>query len=254
METIKPSVLVVDDEPKLLESLSLLLKKDFHVLTASHGMEGLQNFQSNRPSLILLDLDMPVINGVEMISKVRKICKETKIIVITGKSCHDWAMRCANLNVQGYMEKPFSPEKLISKIKELLCMEEFNVLRDLWGDDYEERMTSVSSLVRGALDYIECNSHISFTREDISAQLDISPEHLSRKFKEHCCIELREYIIRVRVQKSLKILAKSSNLKIRRVAEAVGMPDVAYFCKIFKKHTGLTPSEFRKVSNTDRPS
>ena len=78
----KHSILIVDDEPKFLEGLSLVLEKDFNILTASNGKEGLSVFKNNPSiSLILLDLDMPVMNGLEMLIRIRE---KSKTLPITG--------------------------------------------------------------------------------------------------------------------------------------------------------------------------
>ncbi len=70
----KPSILIVDDEPNFLKSLCALFEKDFSILTASNGREGLDIFSANPPiSMILLDMDMPVMNGPEMLTRIREI-------------------------------------------------------------------------------------------------------------------------------------------------------------------------------------
>ena len=126
----KHSILIVDDEPGLLESLSILLEEDFNILTASNGKEGLSVFKANPSiSLILLDLDMPAMNGVEALERIRDVDSKVKVLIMTGKSCHDYAYSCANLNVQGYMKKPVDPEELINSIKKELSINDYKVLR-----------------------------------------------------------------------------------------------------------------------------
>lgn len=143
----KPSMLIVDDEPRFLESLSRLFEKDFRVFQASNGEEGILTFNKNPVSMILLDLDMPVMNGLETLRRIRKICCETRVIIMTGTRCHDWVRQCADLGVQGYIEKPFEAGKLVGKIKSLLGMEDYGVLRKLWGNTYDARMAMAGATV-----------------------------------------------------------------------------------------------------------
>ena len=118
---IKHSILIVDDEAKLLKSLSLLLRDKFDIVTASNGKEGYEQFKNNPYlSIILLDLNMPVMNGVEMLKKVRSESKYTNILIMTGSSDHDWACKCADMKVQGYLKKPFDIEVLNEKINDIL--------------------------------------------------------------------------------------------------------------------------------------
>ena len=117
----KHLILIVDDEPRLLKSLSLLLKREFDIITASNGKEGYEQFRATPYlSLILLDLDMPVMNGIEMLKRVREISSKMKVIIMTGGHRPDLAFDSAMMNVQGYIKKPFDIDALSNKIKELL--------------------------------------------------------------------------------------------------------------------------------------
>lgn len=248
MKETKPEILIIDDEKRMLASLRFLLEKDFNVLTASGGGEGLVIFNAGRISLILLDIDMPVMNGIEVLQRIRSTDKFVKVIMMTGKSSHDWAKRCADLNVQGYVEKPFEPGELIERIKEMLEKKGYPVLKKLWGTRYEERMRSLSIQSRRTLLFIEQNCRIALCRDCIADHLQITPDYLSRFFHRECGIELHEYIHMSKIEKSKEYLSKKLDMKIKEVAEAIGISDTAYFCRFFKHHTGLTPKEFRKNS------
>ena len=92
----KPSVLIIDDEPLLLSSFSSLLERDFNVLTAPNGREGLSKFRSNPSlSMILLDLQMPVMNGVETLKAIRAFDDKVKIDIMTAEISNEWAEQCA---------------------------------------------------------------------------------------------------------------------------------------------------------------
>lgn len=250
MEKEKPTILIIDDEKRLLISLSLLLEKDFNILTASNGRGGLSLFSSNHVSLILLDIDMPVMNGLEMLQKIRTADKFVRVIMMTGKSTHDWAKQCADLNVQGYMEKPFDVSDLILKVKELLGLGSSSVLHKLWGSNYEQKFDSVSIPVRRAIDFINENYENEICRENIANHLQLNPDYLSRLFHRECGFELKEYVHQIKIEKSKKLLSSRYDMKVKDVAEAVGISDTAYFCRFFKQRTGLTPMEFRKKELT----
>ena len=123
---VKPTILIVDDEPNLLKSLALILEDDYDILEAQNGKEAIQLFKSNPSiSLILLDLYMPVMNGAKALEIIREASKDVKVIIMTGKSSHDYAKKCAALNVQGYVEKPVGIPELLMQIKKELGMDDF---------------------------------------------------------------------------------------------------------------------------------
>ena len=242
----KHSILIVDDEPGMLDSLSILLEEDFNILTASNGKGGLSVFEDNPSiSMILLDMDMPVMNGLEMLIRIRET-SDIKVVIMTGRSTHEWAMKCADLNVQGYIEKPLKIEAMIKKIKKLLGVNDYKILREVLGKEYEEQMISMSHIVKNTLQYIEKESHTNFNIKQISTHLDVTHEHLSRLFYKDCNIHLKEYINRFKIDNGKKYLAKKPCLNIRDIAESVGISNESHFCKLFKQYTNVTPTQFRK--------
>ena len=164
---------------------------------------------------------------------------------MTGNSCQDWAEKCADLNVQGYITKPIDVENLIFRIKRLLGMEDFEVLREQWGPDYETRIAAISPTIKKALYYIGLNYQQDLTRNKVAGYLNISPDYLSRQFHKECELHLMEYLNQVRMHKSRQLL-RDGNRKIKDVAASVGITDDKYFSKVFKKHSSITPKGFRK--------
>ncbi|MDH3974197.1 MAG: response regulator [Deltaproteobacteria bacterium] len=248
MKKVKSTILIIEDESRLLVNLSLLLEKEFNVLTASNGREGFSLFNTVSVSLVLLDIDIPVMNGLEVLQKIRSTDKYVKIIMMTGKSTHDWAKQCADLNVQGYLEKPFDAGRLTAKIKEILGIRHYPVLQELWGMNYHKKLDLISIPARRAIDYINENNDRELYRESLAKYLNLNPDYLSRLFRRECGVELQEYIHRSKIEKSREYLSTRYDMKIKDIAHAVGIRDTAYFSRFFKRHTGLTPREFRKQS------
>jgi len=243
----KPTILIADDEPRLLESLSLLLKKDFQILTALNGRDACITFKSNPSlSLILLDIDMPVMKGTEALEKIRDLSNDVKVIIMTGRSSHDYAKKCANLNVQGYVEKPFEVDQLTLQIKKHLAMEEFKVLKALWTDNYDERLASLSDLNRRTIHFLEKQYHTRLNIRELASRFKVSHEHLSRTFHRECGIPLKKYIRKLKVEKGKECLLNKNSYSIKDIAISIGISDDKHFCRVFKEETGLTPGEYRK--------
>lgn len=243
----KPTILIVDDEDQFRESLSEALNIEFHVLTASGVKEGLAVINNNPSSLslILLDLQMPLLTGVDLLESLRNRNNDTPVFILTGNSSQEWAEKCADFNVQGYIKKPVDVVSLICRIKKVLGIEDFEVLQELWSGDYEKRAASLSPVIKNGLRYI-CDTYSKeFDRSKLASFLDISPDYLSRHFHKECGLSLHDYVNKLRVLKSKELL-RDSCIKIKEIAAAVGINDVSYFCAMFKEQTGMTPKEYQK--------
>ncbi|MEW6672589.1 MAG: sigma-54 dependent transcriptional regulator [Thermodesulfobacteriota bacterium] len=116
-----PSVLIVDDEPSILQSLSgLLADEGFEVLTASNGYEALKVISSEAPDLVLLDIWMPGIDGIETLKEIKKDNPFIQVVIITGHGTIDTAVEATKLGAFGFIEKPLSIDKVILSINNAL--------------------------------------------------------------------------------------------------------------------------------------
>ncbi len=114
----KLTILCVDDEDGVRRRVSNALSYYFaEVLEASNGKMGLQLYAENLPDIILCDIEMPIMNGIEMIKEIRATDRTTPIIVLTAYSNEEYLMNLINLHVQHYILKPISSEKLLDGIR-----------------------------------------------------------------------------------------------------------------------------------------
>ena len=115
----KPRVLLVDDEERIVNFLALKLKvSGYEVVCASNGEKGLELAQSAKPDLILLDIIMPGIDGIEVLRRVRKFSRVPVIILSAKERVMDEVMA---LGANGFISKPFNPDDLIAKVKLVLA-------------------------------------------------------------------------------------------------------------------------------------
>ena len=239
----RPLVLVVDDEPRFRTSLAMLLEDEFEVLTAADGKEGLALFDAESVSLILLDLDMPVMNGVEMLERLREESDHAKVIVMTGRSTHGWAKSCANLKVQGYIDKPFEIDDLVQRMKEILG--EGGAEKSPWGEEVASRVEKASPLIKEVLGYIHGNCEANPTQKELASLFNVSSTHLARRFYAECGMPLKAYVTRYKVERGRELLESEPKLMIRDVASAVGIQDANYFSRLFTRVVGESPVQFR---------
>jgi len=116
-------ILVVDDEPNIVQTLKDRLEmNDFRVLIASNGKEGLDTALSEQPDVILLDVIMPIMDGLEMLEALRQDVngKELSIIMLTARSQTDDIARASSAGIEDYIVKPFDLSELLEKIERVL--------------------------------------------------------------------------------------------------------------------------------------
>lgn len=223
------------------------MEKDFIVYTALNGKDGLFIFNNTPLSIILLDLIMPVVSGLEVLKEIRKISSDIKVIILTGEKNYELTRKCADLGVQGFVEKPYKTVDFLDRIKNMAGVKKnCKVLQEIWGENYENQLSSINHNVRKAIDYIRQNYHKNITREDVAAYLKITAGYLSKIFNEECGIQLNEFFVKYRIEKSQEFLLNNPHLKINDIAASIGISDLNYFCRLFKQQTGKTPGEFRR--------
>lgn len=130
----------------------------------------------------------------------------------------------------------------------LLSPEKVDFLTEVWGESFDSRIFSLGLTATYALAYIDANHNKVLTREKIAKFLDVSPDYLSRLFHQRCGVRLMEYIASYRVYLAQKQLQENPRMKVKDISLEVGIADIGYFCKTFKRHTGMTPKEFRTKS------
>ena len=241
-------VLIVDDEA--LVRRGIVLGVDWSargcvvVGEAANGEEGLAAVERYRPNLIITDVRMPRMDGIEMLNRLREQGCRAHVIVLTAHSDFSYARSALQLGADDYLLKPFRDQELMNAIdkvrrkeQELTALTPRDVLHLSKGDK--------SKYVLQALEYIAAHygdQDISITT--IAAHLGVSEGHLSHVFKKETSYTVISYLTQYRVHMAMKLL-QDCRYKVYEVAEMVGYRDVAYFGSTFKKLAGVSPSEYQ---------
>lgn len=241
----KKSLLLIDDETWFLESLKEILGDEYDVLTASSGKEGIQKYLDNRVELILLDLAMPEMDGIEVLQRIREVNPWIPVIIMTGHSTIERAETAASLGVQGYIKKPFDSEVLREKIKEILTLRD---LSPVTAGLPNIVITSTGELKESTfivLRYLHNNYHRRLSLKEIAKESNQSVSNLCRTFKEGTGVTVLEYLQNLRITMAKRLIEKT-NYSIATVAKLIGMEDESYFSRIFKREVGTSPNRYRK--------
>lgn len=240
-------VLVVEDEEMIRKGIVLAV--DWAALDcvvvgeAANGAEALEAVDRLNPSLIITDLKMPQMDGLEMLRRLRERGNHVYVIILTAYDSFTYAQSALRLGAVDFLLKPFHDGDLEQAVA---------ALRKRIGGE-EKADSALPGLKRGdkskyvleAMDYI--GAHYQDPNISISAiaqDLGISEGHLSHTFKRETDYTLLNYLTRYRIHKAMELL-RDCRVKVYEVAELVGYRDITYFSATFKKLAGMTPSEYQ---------
>jgi len=235
------NILVVDDEPDTLEMHARIVQAHSasnRVLKASNGKEALELLNREIVDLVLLDLQMPEMDGFEVIEAMRGMesTRKTPIIVVTGKVLTETEMGRLNQGVAAVLAKGlFSIEETIGHISTAL--------------EQKRRISEEAKrLVRLAMVFLHENYSEQISRRDIAKHVGITEDHLTFCFRQELGITPIVYLQRYRINQAKRLL-KESNQSITEVAFNVGFSDSGYFSRIFRREVGMSPDTFRRTSS-----
>ncbi len=241
-------VLIVDDEAIVRKGIVLgvdWMAMDCVIVgEAANGVEGLEAAENYNPNLIITDVRMPRMDGIEMMRELRSRGCRAHAIFLTAYSDFEYVRSAVQLGAVDYLLKPFRDEELAAAIERVHRKDE--ELSELSREDMMPLVKGdKSKYVFEALNYISehyADSDINIT--GIAKSLGVSEGHLSHVFKKETSYTVVGYLTQYRIHMAMQML-RDCRRKVYEVAEAVGYKDVAYFGSTFKKLTGLSPSEYQ---------
>lgn len=252
-----PVVLVIEDDYDIREYITTSLADDYNILSASNGKEGLVLAQKYIPNIIVSDIMMPEMDGIELCRKIKEDIRTSHVpvILLTAKDTIQDKEEGYESGADSYLTKPFSARLLRSRIYNLLesrrkLAGQINISAKEQNPDSESTSLNISDLDKQFLDkltaIIEENMEIeeldiAFIKEKIS----MSYSAFYRKVKGLTDMSPNEFIRKIRLKNSRKLLITGS-YNISETAYMSGFNDVVYFRKCFKEEYGMTPSEYIK--------
>ena len=212
---------------------------------ASNGVEGLSQAIEMNPDIIITDIRMPQMDGLEMLKKLKEKGFEGFTVFLTAYSDFDYALQALRLGAADYILKPFHDGDLEHVVKKITAkLNPSEKTEDLYFPALKAQASQKNRYVAEAGAYIQENyQNPDLKLGQIAENLRISEGHLSHIFRRETGFTLIEYLTQYRIFQSTKLLAEHK-LKIYEIAEAVGFRDIAYFSGTFRKLTGKPPSEF----------
>jgi len=228
------------------------------VAEAANGEEGLSKIIEVQPQLVITDIKMPKMSGLEMVDKAKQSL-DFETIIISSYSEFEYAKTAMDLKIGYYLLKPIDEKELkitLTKVKEdletkrlvkqvkknLKPKQDVNLVRLNY---YMDNDSKVSQNTKRVITYIKENYQQKINIEQISEDIGVSASYLSRIFKQETTKTFHEFLNQYRIQQSIQLLL-DKNYKVYEVSEMVGFNEYKHFSTVFKKYMSCLPLNFIK--------
>lgn len=233
------TVLIVDDEPLVRCSIAYMIGTglpDVKIIgEASNGRDALECVGSLFPDIVLVDIRMPVMDGIEMIGKLKDARPQTQCIIISGHADFEYARQALHFEVKAYVLKPIKQSELCEAIGECI--------KRLSGDRADT--PPETDIIKDMTRFIQDSFSQPLTLEWMAERFNFSPKYISSLIKLKTGKSFTDYLLDLRIATAVEMLTKT-DLGIKEIAAQVGYDDHQYFHRVFKKKTGLTPRQYRQ--------
>lgn len=248
------TILVVEDNPEIRQYICQHLSNYYKVIEAENGQEALDIILNKNISLVISDVMMPIMDGLELCKKIKNNIEinDIPIILLTARTADEHIIQGYEMNADDYISKPFNMDILLARVKNILHK---NILiRQKYSThiNVENKDTEALSLDEKFLQkvYLLINKNIeesTFELEDICKEIGISKVHLNRKIKSLTGLTPAKLILKIRLNKAQQLIARGER-SITELAYTCGFADANYFSRCFKQEFKVTPSEYFKMT------
>ncbi|MCQ6265901.1 response regulator [Fictibacillus sp. WQ 8-8] len=233
--------MIVDDEPLEREVLLDVLSKSsiefYRCLEAENGSEALEHLHHEWIDIVVMDLKMPVMNGIHAASLIKDQFPQVKIIILTAYNDFDYALKTIKIGVEDFLLKPVSPEEFLASLQKAIKTMDVSSLNEHKEENSNETILSVTR-------FIQHHLQDKLTLKQLAERVYFHPQYLSRLFKQETGRTITEYITLKRIEKSKELLVNSKT-SITDISQQCGFTDINYFSRVFSKMEGVPPKKYR---------
>ena len=241
-------LLIVDDEVENRQEIRLIVEESQYnylsIYESDSAERGLFLFKQTKPNIVILDLSLPDMDGIELGKKMSEHDPQVSIIVLTYLKMFEMAQAAINAGFYRYFLKPVSKQELLTAFDKLLLSSLVKEPLSLRKADPPK--IDLGNPIKSVIDYIHSHFHEPITLKEVAERVYLSASHFSRLFKAEMGVTFIEYLTKYRVEQSKKLL-KMTSLPIEVIANNTGFANASYFATTFKRLEGKTPSEYRSL-------
>lgn len=238
-------IIVAEDEEPARKGIVNLIKSVSStcqiIAQARNGKIALELIRKLQPDLVLTDIRMPYMDGLELMRTIRELGLPVKFIIVSTYADFEYARSAIDLGASGYLHKPVTRDELCKAFQRVQGM----------ADQVPEQPPlaekgNMHPAVSKVLAVIEEEYAAKLTLEDLARRMRITPEYLSYLFHRNLGIKFATYLKQYRIDKAKEMLAEGK-CKVYQVAARCGYSDTKYFCRIFKEVSGTSPTDFMRI-------
>ena len=238
----KLRVLLVDDEIMIREGFKKLFDWEAHDCEvageAADGMEALTKIDTLKPDIVIMDINIPIMNGLKVIQTSRLKYPDMAFVIVSGYDDFTYCREALRLQITDYMLKPVNYDEF-GKCIDNLRISMFESRTRKGDPDMEEQ--PMLGIVRYMQEHL--SEEISLTV--LAEEFHLSAQYISQLFKNEIGVNFLTYLTSIRMEQARKLLL-STSLSIAEISEKTGYSDYRVFTKVFKKIEGVTPSQYRQ--------
>ena len=235
-------VLLVDDEIMIREGFKKLFDWEAHDCEvageAADGMEALTKIDTLKPDIVIMDINIPIMNGLKVIQTSRLKYPDMAFVIVSGYDDFTYCREALRLQITDYMLKPVNYDEF-GKCIDNLRISMFESRTRKGDPDMEEQ--PMLGIVRYMQEHL--SEEISLTV--LAEEFHLSAQYISQLFKNEIGVNFLTYLTSIRMEQARKLLL-STSLSIAEISEKSGYSDYRVFTKVFKKIEGVTPSQYRQ--------
>lgn len=250
------SILIIEDNPDLLEMLAEIFSPIYKVYTAMNGVDGLEQAMALHPDIILSDIIMPEMSGIDLCKRIKanlEIC-HIPVVLLTASSSEEKELEGLQIGADDYITKPFNTKMLIMRCNNLVNNR--IILQNKYKSSHKINTEQLALnqydqvLLNKAIQIVEKNfGNQNFDLNVLAQEMCMGRSTLFKKVKGLTGQTPKDFIVNIRLKKGLELLKENPNLAITDIALMVGFNDASYFIRLFKQNFGMTPHQYRIKKN-----
>lgn len=250
-------ILIVDDErferEQLVQFLESAFPRELQLRTAENGRQALEIAALWAPELVLMDIEMPGLSGIEAAKRILAQLPGCKVIFVTAYSLFHYAYEAVKMGAYDYILKPVNPEDVVRSVRRSIDQAETErelkamaTIDGTLGDGLNHDKTAL--LMANVKKYLQHNYMLyGVSLDSISDILHINSSYFSMLFKKAFGVNFVDYLTELRINAARELLSDPF-LSAAEIANMVGYESPNYFARVFKKVTGMTPTEYRRTN------
>ncbi|WP_135555398.1 response regulator transcription factor [Paenibacillus cymbidii] len=253
-------IVLVDDEPLFLSMLERMIAQiaPEHEIAGSYtgAEQALASLPNDKPDLLISDIAMQGMDGLHMLDLAREVCPDALRVVLSSYPDFSYALHALKSEVMDYLLKPPHPKQLRELFDKASALTEQrkqarpeHAVHGAASGETQSAARPLSEherIVQTVERYLEQHYRSAVSHQTLEAEFGLVGSYINKLFKKHKGSTLMDYLAQYRIEQAKILLKEKPTLMLKEVASLVGFDDPLYFSRVFRKITGISPSEFAK--------